>query len=293
MRAGIDLGGTKIELVLLDERDRMVYRERLATPQGQYDATVEAMVALVHDAEKATGPIASLGVGIPGAISKQTGRIKNANSICLIDQDLSGDLSAKLNRPVTLANDANCFALSEAKDGAGKDADSVFGVIIGTGCGGGLVVDGKIVNGVNSIAGEWGHNPLPWLERDEKTFPCYCGLTGCTETFLSGSGFEQHYLWRTGQKLSAQEIVAKVDQDSQAEQLLADYAIWLAKGLASVINIFDPDVIVLGGGMSNIDSLYEIVPSIWHQWVFSDRVDTKLLPPKWGDSSGVRGAAWL
>ena len=193
-----------------------------------------------------------------------------------------------------MANDANCFALSEAVDGSGKGTRVVFGVIIGTGCGGGIVIDGTILNGVNAIGGEWGHNPLPWADETDIPSPCYCGLKGCNETFLSGSGFEAHYRLRTGVQKTAKEIVALSQQgDTIATQLLYDYTVWLAKGLASVINVIDPDVIVLGGGMSNVDSLYREVPKIWHKWVFSDQVNTRLLPPKYGDSSGVRGAAWL
>jgi len=307
MRFGIDLGGTKIEIIALDKAGLLIYKKRIDTPKGDYHATLDAITQLVLQAEVDLQSIGSVGVGIPGSISHKTGKIKNANSTWLIGQDLQGDLQHKLSRPVRVANDANCFALSEAIDGAAKGAQVVFGVIIGTGCGGGIVVNSQILNGVNAIGGEWGHNPLPWaLETDER-LPCYCGLQGCNETFLSGSGLQQHYQKRAGllvserplakrktTPLSAQQIVALSEQgDSIASALMQDYYTWLAKGLASVINVLDPDVIVLGGGMSNIEALYTEVPKIWQQWVFSDQVNTKLLAPKYGDSSGVRGAAWL
>ncbi|MCF6345976.1 MAG: ROK family protein [Thiomicrorhabdus sp.] len=304
LRFGIDLGGTKIEIIALSTQDeclsersvpnKVVYQKRIETPKGEYLEIVQAIKQLVLEAEVELGQKGSVGVGIPGAISSKTGRIKNANSTCLIGQDLQRDLQRALNRPIKLANDANCFALSEAVDGAGKGAKVVFGVIIGTGCGGGVVVQHQVLNGVNAIGGEWGHNPLPWADEKDVLLPCYCGLKGCNETFLSGSGFEAHYRYRTGMDKTAKEIVALCQQgDTVAMQLLEDYTVWLAKGLASVINVMDPDVIVLGGGMSNVNSLYKDVPSMWQKWVFSDQVDTLLLPPKFGDSSGVRGAAWL
>ncbi|MCF6253815.1 MAG: ROK family protein [Thiomicrorhabdus sp.] len=304
LRFGIDLGGTKIEIIALSTQDeclsersvpnKVVYQKRIETPKGEYLEIVQVIKQLVLEAEVELGQKGSVGVGIPGAVSSKTGRIKNANSTCLIGQDLQRDLQRALNRPIKLANDANCFALSEAVDGAGKGAKVVFGVIIGTGCGGGVVVQHKVLNGVNAIGGEWGHNPLPWADEKDVLLPCYCGLKGCNETFLSGSGFEAHYRYRTGMDKTAKEIVALRQQgDTVAMQLLEDYTVWLAKGLASVINVMDPDVIVLGGGMSNVNSLYKDVPSMWQKWVFSDQVDTLLLPPKYGDSSGVRGAAWL
>ena len=300
LRFGIDLGGSKIELIALlvdnsrSKSGKVVYQKRIETPKGDYLAIVQAIASLVFEAEVELGQKGRVGVGIPGAISDKTGRIKNANSTCLIGQDLKGDLQQALSRVVTLANDANCFALSEAMDGAGQGANVVFGVIIGTGCGGGVVVNGAILNGVNAIGGEWGHNPLPWADKTDTLLPCYCGLKGCNETFLSGSGFEAHYHLRTGNQKTAKEIVALGQQgDAIAIPLLEAYTVWLAKGLASVINLIDPDVIVLGGGMSNVESLYCDVPNIWQKWVFSDQVNTLLLPPKYGDSSGVRGAAWL
>ncbi len=299
-RFGIDLGGTKIELIALSINteqqglpQRVLYQKRIDTPKGDYCATVQAVTHLVLEAEVQLGGGGSVGIGIPGAISSKTGRIKNANSTCLIGQDLQGDLQQLLNRPIFLANDANCFALSEAVEGVAKGASVVFGVIIGTGCGGGVVVNGCILNGVNAIGGEWGHNPLPWATSNDVLLPCYCGLTGCNETFLSGSGLEAHYTQRTGKEKAAKAIFASILKDEVAEKLVQDYIIWLAKGLASVINLIDPDVIVLGGGLSNVERLYTEIPKIWHQWVFSDAVNTLLLPPKFGDSSGVRGAAWL
>lgn len=302
VRFGIDLGGTKIEIIALQrlddcDEDEVVYQKRAATPQGDYAATVEAIVGLVKNAEAELACVGSVGVGIPGAISHKTGRVKNANSTCLIGEDLQGDLERALERPVRLANDANCFALSEAMGGAAQGAEVVFGVIIGTGCGGGVVVNGDIVNGINAIGGEWGHNPLPWSTADDVLLDCYCGLKGCNETFLSGSGFTKHYQQRIGdmdRAVNVQQIVALAEQgDVVAEQMLDHYCTWLAKGLASVINVIDPDVIILGGGMSNIKRLYSDVPQRWQQWVFSDQVNTRLVAPMHGDSSGVRGAAWL
>jgi fructokinase len=295
MRIGIDLGGTKIAIIALNEQGEVLYQQRVATSKGDYLATVQSIVALVNGAERQVGCEAkSVGVGIPGAVSQKTGRIKNANSVWLIGEDLQGDLQIALNRPVKLANDANCFALSEAVDGAAQNAEVVFGVIIGTGCGGALVVNQRILNGANAIGGEWGHNPLPWSRAQDITLDCYCGLHGCNETYLSGSGLERHYQQRGGLMMSAQQIVALSEQgDSLAMGLLDDYMTWLAKGLASVINVVDPDVIVLGGGLSNVAQIYKDVPARWSQWVFSDQVNTRLVPPKFGDASGVRGAAWL
>jgi len=294
MRIGIDLGGTKIEIIAMDETGQVLLQKRVPTPRGDYPATVAAICRLVEKAEQVLGQQGSVGVGIPGSVSHKTGKIKNANSTWLIGQDLQGDLQTALRREVRLANDANCFALSEAVDGAAKGVEVVFGVIIGTGCGGGLVVNGQVVNGINAIGGEWGHNPLPWARAEDELMECYCGLKGCNETFLSGSGVQAHYQKRTGLSKTVQQIEALSQQgDAVAEKLMRDYSLWLAKGLASVINLLDPDIIVLGGGMSNIKRLYSEVPELWGDWVFSDEVSTRLLPPKYGDSSGVRGAAWL
>ncbi len=308
IRFGIDLGGTKIEIIAIDAsqeagpsgNDNVLYQKRIETPKGDYVATLNALSQLVLEAEEILSQVGSVGIGIPGSISHKTGRIKNANSTCLIGQDLQGDLQQRLNRPIALANDANCFALSEAVEGAGQGAEMVFGVILGTGCGGGIVVNGQILNGINAIGGEWGHNPLPWLGANECQLPCYCGLNGCNETFLSGSALEAHYSMRmhlinsVGRIKTAKQIVAlSLQGDEIARKLMHDYTIWLAKGLASVINVIDPDVIVLGGGMSNIHSLYTDIPNIWAEWVFSDQVNTRLVAPKFGDASGIRGAAWL
>jgi fructokinase len=295
MRIGIDLGGSKIEAVALDENMRELLRMRVPTPVGDYAGTLAAIAGLVHDVEKHTGRRGTVGVGTPGAVSRSTGRIKNSNSVCLIGRPLGEDLAALLGREVRLANDANCFALSEATDGAAAGAEVVFGVIIGTGTGGGIVVHGRPLEGPNGIAGEWGHNPLPWPRAAELPGPpCYCGKHGCIETFLSGPGLARDHGDTTNQTLSAAEIVQRAEQgDPSCSAALARYEERLARGLASVINILDPEVIVLGGGLSNIARLYRNVPRLWGDYVFSDRVDTRLVPAKYGDASGVRGAAWL
>ncbi|MEW5787638.1 MAG: ROK family protein [Pseudomonadota bacterium] len=292
MRLGIDLGGTKIEIVALDDGGREVLRQRVDTPQGDYRGTLAAMAGLVREAEARLGRQGTVGVGMPGAESRVTGLIKNANSTCLIGQPLRRDLEALLERPVRLANDANCFALSEAVDGAAAGAEVVFGVIIGTGCGGGVVVGGQVLAGANAIAGEWGHNPLPWPADEERPGPaCYCGKRGCLETWLSGPGLAGDFLAATGKKRSARDIALAADTATEAA--MARYEDRLARGLAQVINLLDPDVIVLGGGLSNIGRLYANVPRLWGRHVFSDHVATRLVPPLHGDSSGVRGAAWL
>jgi fructokinase len=267
LRIGIDLGGTKIEAVALDAQGCEVFRKRVATPRGDYAATIAAVAGLVREAGEGR-----VGVGIPGALSKATGLVKNANSTWLIGKPLQQDLEKALGREVRLANDANCFALSEAVDGAGQGAEVVFGVILGTGVGGGIVVRGQVLTGPNAIAGEWGHNPLPLPQGPDLPLrDCYCGRKGCIETYLSGPALE-----RDG-----------------GERALGRYAERLARSLAGVINLLDPEVIVLGGGVSKVARLYEEVPRLWSPYVFSDRVDTRLAPPKHGDASGVRGAAWL
>ena len=288
LRIGIDLGGTKIEAIALEgETERL--RKRIAAPRGDYEVTVGAVAALVLDVERQLQGKASVGIGIPGALSRATGRVKNANSTWLIGRPLQQDLEKALGREVRLANDANCFALSEATDGAGRGAKVVFGVILGTGVGGGIVVERRLLDGPNAIAGEWGHNPLPLPTEADLPLPeCYCGRKGCIETYLSGPGMSQDHLRRTGKRLSAERIV-----EENCEETLARYEERLARALAGVINILDPDVIVLGGGMSNVRRLYDNVPRLWGRYVFSDRVDTRLAPPIHGDSSGVRGAAWL
>lgn len=295
-RLGIDLGGTKIEVAVLDADNTIVWREREPTPQGDYAGTVEGMARLVERAEREVGAVESIGVGTPGTISPRSGLIKNANSVVLNDRPLKADLEQRLGRAVAMANDANCLALSEsAGDGAAADAESVFGVILGTGVGGGLVVDRKVLIGRNAIAGEWGHNPLPWAREDETPGPsCWCGLQGCIERWLSGPGFESDYARLSGERLSGAEIVERAGQGApDAARALSDYEDRLARALAHVINLFDPDAIVLGGGMSNVQRLYVNVPTIWDRYVFSDPITTRLLPPRFGDSSGVRGAAFL
>ena len=294
MRIGIDLGGTKIEVVALDADGRERFRERVASPRGDYDGTIEAVASLIADAERAAGP-ATIGIGIPGTISPATGLVKNANSTWLNGRRLADDLTSRLGRPIRLANDANCLALSEAADGAAAGQPVVFAVIIGTGTGGGLVVDGRIVVGANAIAGEWGHNPLPWPDPSELPGPaCYCGRFGCIETCLSGPGLSRDHEAASGERLEAQLIAGRAgDGDERARAALDRYESRLARGLASIINVVDPDVIVLGGGLSNIERLYERVPAIWTQYVFSDHIATRLVKARYGDSSGVRGAAWL
>ena len=295
MRIGIDLGGTKIEGLALDDEGRELGRLRVPTPRRDYDGTLAAIADLVRALEQRSGGPASVGVGMPGAISPATGLVKNANSTWLIGRAFDRDLADALRRPVRVANDANCFALSEATDGAAAGAGIVFGVILGTGVGGGLVIDGRILEGAHRIAGEWGHNPLPAPTDEERPGPpCYCGRTGCIETFLSGPGLARDHAAASGADLSAVEIESlAADGDVQADATLRRYERRLARGLAGVINILDPDVIVLGGGLSKIARLYSAVPRIWGDYVFSDRVDTRLVPPQHGDSSGVRGAAWL
>jgi len=295
MRIGIDFGGTKIEGVVLDPAGSIAARRRLPTPRGDYDASISAIVALVAALERDAGEPCSVGVGMPGTISRATGLVKNANSVWLNGRAFDRDLSHALDRTVRFSNDANCFALSEAEDGAAAAARVVFGVIIGTGTGGGVVVDRQVIEGRNGVAGEWGHNALPWPEPSELPGPaCYCGRAGCIETFLSGPGLAADYCRATGENLPGERIVARAAQgDPAASAALERYEHRMARGLASVINVIDPDVIVLGGGLSNIDRLYDNVPRLWHRWVFSDRVDTPLVKALHGDSSGVRGAAWL
>jgi fructokinase len=294
VRIGIDLGGTKIEAIALDEHGVERFRRRVATPRHDYDETIACIRSLVEAVEREAGA-GTVGLGIPGAISPATGLIKNANSTWLNGRPLADDLVRALGRPVRLANDANCFALSEAVDGAAAGRRVVFGVIIGTGTGGGIVVDGRPLVGVNAIAGEWGHNPMPWPEGGEWPGPpCYCGRTGCIETFLSGPGLARDYEPGTGAPRDVAEIVRRAhDGDAAAEAALQRYEGRMARALASVINVLDPDAIVLGGGLSNLERLYRSVPEIWEPFVFSDRVDTPILRPVHGDSSGVRGAAWL
>jgi fructokinase len=295
-RIGIDLGGTKIEGVALTADGTVAARRRISTPRHDYHATIAAIVGLVRGLETdlGDGPL-PVGVGMPGAVSPATGLVKNANSTWLIGRRLDADLAEALGRAVRLANDANCFALSEASDGAAAGAACVFGVIVGTGTGGGVVVHGRVLTGPNAIAGEWGHNPLPWPRDEERPGPaCYCGRSGCIETFISGPGLAQDFRLATGEAIDAPEIVRRAGaDDAAADAALGRYEDRMARALASVINVLDPDVIVLGGGMSNVRRLYINVPRLWSRYVFSDRVDTRLVAPMHGDSSGVRGAAWL
>jgi fructokinase len=295
LRIGIDLGGTKIEGIALDASSVVAARRRVPTPQGDYEGTVRAIVDLVRHLERETGGKSSVGLGMPGIISPATGLVKNANSVCLNGRPLDRDLEKALGRPLRIENDANCFALSEASDGAAAGRGCVFGVILGTGTGGGVVVGGRILHGRNAVGGEWGHNPMPWPDPGE--WPgesCYCGRAGCIETFLSGPGLARDYTRATGQPMDPVEIVRRAEAgDTSAVSCLDRYANRLARALATIINVIDPDAIVLGGGLSGIERLYRDVPEQWSRYVFSDCVATELLPPKFGDASGVRGAAWL
>ena len=295
LRIGIDLGGTKIEVIALGAAGQELARHRVPTPQGDYAATLAAVVGLVERVERETGRRGTVGVGTPGALSRVSGLIKNANSTFLIGEPLKDDLQALLGREVRVANDANCFALSEAVDGAGRGAQVVFGVILGTGVGAGIVVNGRALDGANGIAGEWGHNPLPLPAGDDLPLPaCYCGRAGCIETYLSGPGLAMDHARSCGELARPEGIVAgAAEGDPACEASLARYEQRLARALAGVINILDPDVIVLGGGLSNIERLYQRVPSLWCPHVFSDHVATRLVRARHGDSSGVRGAAWL
>ncbi|MBL0290437.1 MAG: ROK family protein [Betaproteobacteria bacterium] len=294
-RLGIDLGGTKIEIVALDAQGRELLRRRVPTPQGDYAATVAAVAALVAGVELELGGRGSVGIGTPGSISRATGLLRGSNSVCLNGRPFRQDLANALGREIRITNDANCFALSEASDGAGAGAAVVFGAILGTGVGAGIVVRGVVLDGPNAIAGEWGHNPLPWPRDDERPGAmCFCGRPGCIETWVSGTGIERDHRQVAGAALKAPEIVARAAAgDAACAATLSRYEERLARALAHVINLLDPDVVVLGGGMSNVLRLYAEVPLLWGPWVFSDRVDTRLVRNLHGDSSGVRGAAWL
>lgn len=323
LRCGIDLGGTKTELIVLDLNGQECLRRRMPTPQNDYVATLDAIAALVLDAETALGQTTTVGIGTPGAVSPATGRMKNCNSTCLNGQALQQDIERILKREIRIANDANCFALSEAADGAAAGAEVVFGVILGTGVGGGIVVRGQVLSGANAIAGEWGHSPLPYFQfahtqadrsstgthpatgetllhpwpnprEPDAAAACYCGKKGCIETWLSGSALAADHIRYGGEDLPAHEIAQLAAAGyGPCSKTLARYEERLARALAGVINLLDPDVIVLGGGLSNIKRLYDTVPKLWPRYVFSDRIDTRLVAPKFGDSSGVRGAAWL
>jgi fructokinase len=295
MRIGIDLGGTKIEGIVLAPDGHELIRERIPTPSGDYRGTLSAVHELVLRLESRAGGPCSVGIGLPGSVSRATARVKNSNSTCLNGQPLYYDLEALLDRRLRFANDADCFALSEATDGAAAGVAVVFGVIVGTGTGGGIVVNGRLLHGPNGIAGEWGHNPLPWPGTGELPGPaCYCGKEGCIEAWLSGPALARDHRQHSGESLEAVEISRRaLAGNVLARQTLDRYLDRMARALASVINIIDPEVIVIGGGVSNMASLYEEVVRRWGNYVFSDRVDTKLVTAMHGDSSGVRGAAWL
>ena len=294
LRIGIDLGGTKIEGLVLGSDGVEMARKRIATPRS-YDGTLDAIVDLVADLEAEAGGIASVGLGLPSTISPATGMVKNANSTWLIGRPLDEDLAQRLRRPVRLSNDANCFALSEAADGAGRGASVVFGVILGTGVGGGIVVQGRVLEGAQRVAGEWGHNPIPWPQDGERPGPsCYCGKRGCIETYLSGPGMEHDHRAATGHTRTTHEIAAGISSgDTDALATFSRYVDRLARGLATVVNVVDPDVVVLGGGMSNLPGLASAARSALPTWVFTDEVLTRVVVNQHGDSSGVRGAAWL
>ena len=295
LRLGIDLGGTKIEGIVLDADDVERCRERIPTPQNDYEATVDAVTDLVASLESSVNRACSVGIALPGSVSRATGLVKNSNSVCLNEQPLHQVLEARIGRPLRFANDADCFALSEATDGAGKDGAVVFGVIVGTGTGGGIVINRQLLAGPNGIAGEWGHNPLPWPQAEELPGPaCYCGQHGCIETWLSGPGLARDHAQVNGGSMNARTIIQLAELgDEKACASMQRYADRMARALASVINVLDPDVIVLGGGISNCKRLYKAVTSRWDAYVFSDRVDTRLVCAQHGDASGVRGAAWL
>ncbi len=295
MRIGIDLGGTKIEGIALDDSGNELARKRVDTPRGSYQSTISKVAEMVFYLEKQTGRNGTVGIGIPGTISALTGLVKNANSTWLIGKPFEQDLEQALGRDVRIANDANCLAASESTDGAGAGEAMVFAVILGTGCGAGLAVNGKVHSGRHGIAGEWAHNSLSWLEPDEYPGPeCYCGRSGCIETFVSGTGFEKDYERKTGTPKRGREIAALVEKgDPLGEHVMRRYESRLARGLAMLANVLDPDVFVLGGGMSNLSRLYQTLPELIPRWVFGGEFSTPIRPARHGDSSGVRGAAWL
>ncbi len=294
-RIGIDLGGTKIAGVVLDSTGVRIAKRRVPSPHADYHASIEALVTLVAALEADVSAQATIGIGMPGSLSPATGLVQNSNSTWLNGRSLKTDLEARLGRPVRLANDANCFALSEATDGAGAGAPIVFGVILGTGCGGGIVINGQIVDGPRGIGGEWGHNPLPWSSADEHPGQiCWCGRPGCMETWVSGSGMAADHLRVTGEAITAAEIAQRAGMnDAAAKATLDRHASRLARGLAHVVNLIDPHVIVFGGGLSQIPSLYDTVPRLMERYILADHATVDIRPPRWGDDSGVRGAAWL
>ena len=295
MRIGIDMGGTKIEGIALAENGEELFRKRIDTPRNDYNGTVKAITGIVDELEAKTNQKGTVGIGIPGAISPQTGLVKNANSTWIIGRNFEHDLSTALGREVRLANDANCLAVSESVDGAGAGAKVVFAIILGTGCGGGIAIDRKVHSGPLSIAGEWGHITLGWMSPEE--YPgeeCYCGKRGCLETFVSGTGFENAYERKTGIRKSGQKIIKLLEKgDDTAEKVMQTYENRLARGIATLANFLDPDIFVLGGGMSNISRIYQNLPALVVDWIFGNEFTTPIRPAKHGDSSGVRGAAWL
>jgi len=295
MRIGIDLGGTKIEALAIDDRGTELARHRVDTPRDDYEATIKAMVALVHRMEAETGKTGTVGAGIPGTISRITGRVKNANSTWLNGQPFHTDLTTALGREVRVANDANCLAVSEATDGAAAGVRFVYGVILGTGCGGGVALEGCVHDGPNGVAGEWGHNPLPWPKPEEFPGPaCYCGKRGCMEMWVSGTGIARDYKNVTGTTKTTREIVADFTAgDRVASETIERFEDRLARGLSNVINTLDPDVIVVGGGVSRLEHIYGALPKLLPQYVFGGEASTQIVQAKYGDSSGVRGAAWL
>ena len=295
LRIGIDLGGTKIEGVALDDSGAERARHRIQTPRDDYEATIAALGGLVALLEQQAGATGSIGIGMPGSVSPSSGHVQNANSVWLNGRPLKGDLEDRLGREVRLANDANCFAVSEATDGAAAGAECVLGVILGTGCGGGIVVNGKLVDGRRGIGGEWGHNPLPWMTKEEHPGPaCWCGRKGCMEVWVSGPGLAADYARATGVHIEAEEVARRAASgEDEAARALLRHADRLARGLAHVVNMIDPDVIVLGGGLSNLGHLYERLPALMAPWIFADTPDVVVRAPRWGDASGVRGAAWL
>jgi len=294
-KLGIDLGGTKIEIACLNiDNNNIIFRKRIPSPQNDYNETLNSIKGLVETSENELGLTCPVGIGIPGSISSKTGRIRNANSVWLNGRFLESDLSKKLNKKIKIENDANCFAISEAMDGAGSKFNNVFGVILGTGVGSGIVFNKKLIKGTNGISGEWGHNPLPWKRKNFNSRPCWCGKFDCIEKYISGPAVENEHRKKFAESLSLKEIVQNYMGGDKNCKATIDLLIErIAKCLAFIINIIDPDVIVLGGGLSNLDFIYEKVPKIWENWIFSDCVNTKLLKAVHGDSSGVRGAAWL
>ena len=294
MRLGIDLGGTKVEAVILDDDGSIIWRQRQPTPRHDYDAIIATISGLITAASADTGFSGPVGMGIPGSLHPETGLVRGANTQVLNSRDLKADCQVATAREFLIENDANCFALSEAVNGAAEGYDTVFGVIMGTGCGGGFVSNGRVISGANNLAGEWGHTPLPWpIESEYDGHECWCGLTGCLETFISGTAVAADYASRTGVEKKVEDIAASTSTDLVAESVLQVLEDRIARALAQVISIFDPGAIVLGGGLSNLDRIYETVPRKWNRFVFTNMARTPLLKPKYGDSSGVRGAAWL